>query len=151
MKFLLRSFLLLTLIVSFLLETFGSAISFHKCTQTQIVSCETKASENESCCCDKGENITSTKPEEQSSKEALVNFQDVGNDCCKVINSYFNIPVYQVERIFTPDSPKIDLYTNTSLSNKLSFKENISFLVHSDKELYWPPNEHLSVFCVFQI
>jgi hypothetical protein len=153
MKFVVRLFLLVTLIVSFLLETVGSAISFHKCIQPIIVECGNQEAKTEACCCEEDGNISDSNTLAHSSKSSSVNFENVGFDCCKEVNSYFNIPVYQVAQIFVPSSKVIDLHSEIGFLKFDDFPVLISnFVFRSNyNQLEAPPNEHLAVFCVFQI
>jgi hypothetical protein len=153
MRFVLRLFLLSTLIVSFLLETVGSAISFHKCIQPIIVECSSVASESETCCCDDNENVSETIIQGHSSESSSANLENDGFECCKEINSYFNVPVYQVAQIFVPSSKAIDLHSEIGFLKVADFPVLISKFVFQSNlcKFEAPPNEHLAVFCVFQI
>jgi hypothetical protein len=153
MKFVVRLFLLLTLIVSFLLETVGSAISFHKCIQTELVTCETEVADTDDCCCTGTEILSDAKAIGTAAQNTGINFQNSIDDCCKEISVYFNVPVYKVAQIFVPSTKIVDLQTFSIGSgfNAISFNQNSSFTIQQNKGIYQPPNEHLSVFCVFQI
>lgn len=153
MRFVIRLFLLITLIVSFLLETVGSAISFHKCIQPLIVECSNEETKDNSCCCEEVLDLDVSNQQEHSNKSTSINLQDVGFDCCKEVNSYFNIPVYQVAQIFVPTSKTTDLHSDIGflkssvypiLTSNFVFRSNYN-------QIEAPPNEHLAAFCVFQI
>jgi hypothetical protein len=126
MRFILRLFLLSTLIVSFLLETVGSAISFHKCIQPIIVECSSQKSESNACCCNEDGSKSHSKTNNDSQKSDVA---DVGFDCCKEVNSYFNIPVYQVAQIFVPILKIIDLHSSFGLLKLDVFTSEVSNFV----------------------